>query len=530
MLAALGQPDRGLIVCIFAYLFGYSGFFFALMSVKSRFLRLCFSFLWMFGVQLHQLSWLGTTTYHGAAIVLVYLWMAAWFAIHLAIVALFIPKTKNITYSRGAAMASLWAIFEVSRIHTFCGFPFNNLGLVLTSSPYSMQVASVAGIFGLSFWVVLCAAWGARFFRDRRVLSGVVWGSVVFIPFLFSLYQIYDHLPKLEKEKQIKVAAVQTGLAVEQKWRFPKDEGTYIEPFDQWKGIYSLMANANQDSFDLIVLPEVALPGPAFNADLPFNAVVEEIIKFDHRLPALSERVAESDPKGRWYVSHAWMGQALANLYKSELVMGLLDQNEDLDEYYNAAFHFVPFRDSVHRYEKRVLVPLAEYLPLPIMKSFLDKYGITDFFTPGRQAKVFMGQTPLSVSICYEEGYSNLMREARLLGAKLFVNVSNDGWFPKSRLTQEHFNLGKVRCVENGVPLVRSCNTGVTAVVDSLGFVRDSMAEVNSRGEINTGIVISSVSSYGYSTLFSYFGNSLIVVISILILLWFFLYRKTLKL
>lgn len=530
LITALGQADRGAILCTIAYLFGYSGVLFALMQVKSRIFRLIIAFFWMFSVQLYQLSWLGTTTYHGFAIIWVYLWMVSWFAFQFMLIALFLPKTKNLTFSRGAAMAALWALFEVRRLHFLCGFPFNNTGLVLTATPYTMQMASLFGIFGLSFWVILTSACGARFFRDRTLFSGASWTVIAAVPLAFSVYHINRHMPKLKEAKYLNVASLQTGLAVEQKWRFPHDEGTYIETLEQWKNIFAYFADLKHETFDLIVLPEAALPGEAFYPEIEFKAVVDEVFKFNNRLPALTEPYAEADRKGRWYVSHAWIGQALSNLYKSELIMGLIDHDEELDESYNSAFHFVPFRETIHRYNKRVLVPLAEYLPLPMMGSFLEKYGITEFFTPGKKAKVFTGEVPLAVSICYEEGYSNLMREARLLGAQLFVNVTNDGWFPKSRLPQEHFNLGRVRSVENGVPVVRSCNTGVTGIVDSLGFVQGAMPETDSSGKLNSGIIFASLSSYQYPTLYSYFGNPLIVVISSLILLWFFSYRKALNL
>lgn len=529
-IVAFGQPDRGLLICSISYVFGYSSILYLLMQLKSRTLRFILAFFWMYGVQLEQLNWLATTTYHGNGILVVYLALGSWFAAHFAILSLFLPKSRNLTYTRCLAKGSLWVLFEVSRLHVLCGFPFNNVGLVLTASPYTMQMAALFGVFGLSFWVILTSAIGVKFFKSRDKKCGIIWASLLMLPAVFGYFHIQYHEMKSSGQKKLDIALIQTGLAVEQKWCFPNSPDTYVDPFDQWKNIFAALQKTGKEAFNLIVLPEVALPGEAYYADIEYKEALEEIIHYSNRLPPLMEPYAEKDFAGNWFVSHVWMAQAIANRFKSELIVGLIDRDDKLEEVYNSAFHFVPFRTTIHRYEKRVLVPLAEYLPLPVMKSFLEKYGITEFFTPGKKAKVFKGEVPLAVSICYEEGYSNLMRESRLLGANLLVNVTNDGWFPKSRLPQEHFNLGVVRAVENGVPIVRACNTGITAAVDSLGRIQCVLKDVDKQGNPMSGIVTTSLGMYTYPTLFSLFGNSLIVLISVVILLGFIVYRRTLYL
>ena len=142
---------------------------------------------------------------------------------------------------------------------------------------------------------------------------------------------------------------------------------------------------------------------------------------------------------------------------------------------------------------------------------------IVDFFTHGKEAKVFEGNCPLNISICYEECFSHLMREGKLNGAKLFVNVTNDAWYPSSRLPLKHFDLGKLRAIENGVPLVRACNTGVTAAVDSLGRVVDTLG--NEKLEWQKGVLFVPLDLYSYPTLYTYFGDYLIVAISLFFLI-----------
>ena len=107
-----------------------------------------------------------------------------------------------------------------------------------------------------------------------------------------------------------------------------------------------------------------------------------------------------------------------------------------------------------------------------MVKKLTKSYGISDFFTHGRESKVIESKVPFSISICYEETFAELIREG--YGSKvqtLFVNVTNDNYYPNSRLPQQHFDHAKLRAVENGVPLIRACNTGITGVVDRFGRV-----------------------------------------------------------
>ncbi len=528
-ITAIGQPDRGSLFSLLSYCVGYLSIFFILLQFRLLIVRFIIGFFWMMFVQLSQLNWLATTTYHGTGILIVYALIVLGIAAQFGLLTFFLPKDKPLTFVRSLAIASIWTIIEISRLYYLCGFPFNPTGLVMTFHPMMMQMAAIFGVYGLSFWVILTSAWGAASFHQSSPKYLVIWLFLLLLPPLFGYGHMYYHDQRSRNAKIIETALVQTGLEVEQKWEFPKKAERFIPHFEQWKQIFQLLDSTEKKNYDLIILPEVALPGDAFQSQIEYERCVNEIFRSDDRLPLLEFPVAETDNLNKWQVSHIWMAQALANRFKSELVIGLIDFDTALDESYNSAFHIVPFRTAVHRYEKRVLVPLAEYLPLPMMKSFLEEYGITSFFTPGKKAKVFTGQIPLSVSICYEEGFNNLMREARALGAKLLVNVTNDGWFPKSRLPQEHFNLGRVRSIENGVPVLRACNTGITAAIDSLGRVKKELKETDAKGNNTRGVVATSLNTYSYTTVFSLLGNSLILLISSIILLTFFFYKRALQ-
>ncbi len=459
--AAFGAPDRGVILSLAAIFFGYSGIFYVLkIATKHRF---WVAFIWALGVFSVQLGWLSTTNYHGIGIVFAYFFLVLLFAFQFAAVFGFFRESSLL-------VSSLWTLIEWSRLYYFCGFPFSPVGLLLTAEPITMQIASVVGIYGLSFCVIYIS-YELAYFRMKTAF-----GLMLFL-ILFGVLHIQFWEQRNVGKPFYEVALVQTGLTVEEKEEISLEK--------QWERVFNFFKESGKSHFDLIVLPEVA-----FMKDEREN------------------------------ISHIEMSKRLSEVYKSEVVVGLIDED------YNAAFHIVFDQEKYERYEKRVLVPLAEYLPFDKLRPFLEKYGITSFFTPGKEAKVFLGKIPFSPSICYEEGFSHLICEGRKQGAKILVNLSNDGWFPYSRLHEEHFNLGKVRSVENGAFVLRSCNTGVSAVIDPFGRVLSCLKERDKEGNLNSGLQTALINCYSYPTIFMKFGNRIIVSFCVLCLLAIFLIKR----
>ena len=121
----------------------------------------------------------------------------------------------------------------------------------------------------------------------------------------------------------------------------------------------------------------------------------------------------------------------------------------------------------------------------------------------------------MSLSVCYEECFPHIMREGRQKGAQLFVNVTNDGWYPYSRLPEQHFIHGRMRAIENGVPLLRACNTGVTAGVDSLGRTIARFENSEGNFELEKGALYIPLNLYSFSTLYTFWGDVLILILSL---------------
>ncbi len=170
------------------------------------------------------------------------------------------------------------------------------------------------------------------------------------------------------------------------------------------------------------------------------------------------------------------------------------------------------------RYEKRVLVPMGEYIPFTFCQQLAAQYGVMSSFTCGSSAKIMHAQgIPFSPSICYEETFGNLTREGRKKGAEMIVNITSDAWYPNSTLPLQHLEHARLRTVESGVPLIRACNNGITGGIDSFGRTLSLLGGSHPEEvEWTRAGLLVTVPLTTYWTLYSQLGDALIVGISLL--------------
>lgn len=481
LITAFGQPASIRGLGPLAAAFGFALFWKGMLSIEAPKRRFLLSLFWFAAVQGVQLSWMTSMKYMGPLIVAVYLFLILAMGLQFALLSFFV---RNLSWRSILAISGAWTLFEWARLFFLCGFTWNPVGLSLADSFYSIQMASLFGIFGLSFWVMLTNLSALKAWLDKSTASLAVWGALAVFPYLFGvLHQI--RIDQLPVEKTIRVALVQTALYPEQK-EFQRDKASsYMKPMDQWSRILALLDP--EEKPDLLVMPEAALPLGAKTVFASGNNLI--------------------------------LSQALADRMNTHVIVGIDDRDETGS--YNAAFHFTPKLSRYERYEKRVLVPVGEYVPFSgwkLLSDFVAKqFGIVSSFDRGKEAKVFQGEVPLGISICLEETFSSLARETRLKGAKVFVNLTNDVWFPGTNLPRQHFDHARVRAAENGVPIIRACNTGVTGWIDCNG---QAMAQLPV-SETAPSALYFSLPVRTHSTLYSLFGDALILSVSVLSLLLF---------
>ena len=533
-----GQPGWSSFLAPFAAACGYALFwksFLIFSSVKKRFWA---ATLWFALVQAIQLSWMTSHEYQGLYILFVYALLTVGLGVQFGMLSLVLPGEGPLSILRVLALASFWTLFEWLRFFILCGFSFNPVGMALSASLLSLQFAAFWGVLGLSFWVILTNGFAFNlFFRpslsvpdqllafplfpkvsSRAVKALGIWVAVAAFPYLFGIAHLKVHDGRNKNAEKLTVALVQPGLLPSQKIPLAGRLDAFIPPLEQWRRIFFLLSQAHAKRVDLIVLPEAALPffldEPLFSLSSATSMVLEELgSEALGAVPALQPpfAIAQSEQIA---VTHAFFAKLLAKHFKAEVVAGFDGYDRALQKSYNAAYHFLPYSSRISRYDKRILMPVAEYLPFEWARRLAQRYGICDFFEPGNEAKVFEGRIPFSVSICYEETFPHLVREGRKGGAALLVTLTNDNWYPQSRLPRQHFDLGRLRAVENGAPLLRSGNSGITAAVDSLGRV---LAKVGRGGRSDwvSGIIVTEISSSHHNTPYLLWGNWGILIPSV---------------
>lgn len=171
----------------------------------------------------------------------------------------------------------------------------------------------------------------------------------------------------------------------------------------------------------------------------------------------------------------------------TEVVTGVFVHDDATGRYYNSIRSLGPDRRD---YRKQHLVPFGEYMPLRGLLKWAEQYiriPMSDIAagTPD-QPPLAVGGYALSASVCYEAAYPETIRRLAH-DSGMLINVSNDAWFGDSTAPFQHLQLARVRALENGRPMLRATNTGISAVIGPHGDV------VATAPQFETGTVRASV-------------------------------------
>ena len=360
--------------------------------------------------------------------IIIMLGMVAILALYMALFAYLMNRffKQNTAVRYLLAFPSLWVGLEALRGVLFTGFPWLSLGFSQIDTWLSGW-APVVGVLGVSWFVVVTVGvvlycfYGVK--SPRRVLSVVLllvaWAGG------FWLNDVNWTKPAGEP---IKVALLQGNIPQEIKW---------LRSFRQINnGVYLDMTRQQVD-VDLVVWPETAVP--AF-----FHSVQGSLI------PVLKRE---------------------ADDHQMDIILGLPVMPGGDSQYYNG-LHSVRYPKEF--YLKRHLVPLGEYMPLKpfstIILGFLD-IPLSDFSAGNNEQKLLTGGGyPFASSICYEDVFQQTSIDG-LPEAAYLVNVSNDTWFGDTIAPYQHLQMARMRALESGRYLLRSTNTGITAIVDPSGQI-----------------------------------------------------------
>ncbi|MGA2279703.1 MAG: apolipoprotein N-acyltransferase [Verrucomicrobiota bacterium] len=363
--------------------------------------------------------------------------------------------------------ATIWVALEMVRARLFSGFPWNPLGASQFQLIPLIQIASVTGVYGVSFlvvWVSLSLFSGVRMIF-RRPASRMAWQVEILLPlaavaalFAFGFARINGQNPP---SATLRVTLVQPSFPQSLIW----DPNANTHRFHQ---LLELSEKALTNQTDLLIWPESAVP------------------EFDTASYVTITNLA--------CTHHVWL---IFNAEDFAWRSGT-GTNSEYDAF-NAAFLFGPDGRFRRVYHKQNLVIFGEYIPLvrwlpfikwftPITGSFASGTNVVPFemerLPPARldtkesvqPAETVLGapdRVKTATLICFEDVFPELAREYVQDDTDFLVNLTNDGWFGEGAAQWQQAAAGVFRAVENGVSLVRCCNNGVTCWADATGRLRE---------------------------------------------------------
>lgn len=325
-------------------------------------------------------------------------------------------------WRRALALALAWTTMEWLRGHVLTGFPWNLLATVWDPFTAPVQLAALAGAYGLSLATALIAilpAAGARGLAGAVVLLALLWGggaariAVTETP--------ADGPP---------VRVVQGNVAQHHKWR----DDLRQAHLDRY---VALSRGTDGPRPAIIVWPETAVP---------YFLDEEAGLR-----GALATLVAPDGVLITGVVRRAWNEHDALSLYNSVQAIGATGA-------------------LAATYDKAHLVPFGEYTPLRAVLSWARLVpGAIDFSAgPGPVTWRLPGLPAPSPLVCYEAIFPGAVT-APGDRPDWLLNVTNDAWFGLSAGPHQHMAAARLRAVEEGLPLVRAANTGISAIVDALG-------------------------------------------------------------
>jgi len=346
------------------------------------------------------------------------------------------------TLARSLALAAAWAAMEWLRGNILTGFPWNLIGHGWVFSDAMIQSAAWIGLYGTSLAaLVSCALPAGLHGASRRKRLGLVAASLAIPALAFGAGAL--RLAAADAaDTGIGLRVVQANVPQKEKWVRQLRERNFKRHLD-------LSALDRPDWVRVVIWPETATPF------------------FFEESPAAQSLAAEMLPEGGVLITGTprrrtrpvtlWNG--MVALDKSGAVLATYDK-----------FHLVPLGEYV---------PFSDVLPLPAIAAS----GIDYTPGPGPRTLSLAGVPPFSPLICYEVIFPGAVADPDD-PPQWLLNLTNDAWYGSSAGPYQHLAMARLRALEEGVPMVRAANTGISAVIDAYGPVVETVP-LNAEGVID---------------------------------------------
>ncbi len=330
----------------------------------------------------------------------------------------------------------LWVVFEYTLAHILTGFPWGFVGYAQYENLFFIQMASLTGIYGLSFFIVLLQSLFVLSIKTRKRTFFFIGLALVLLIHFAGFLSLKKITPTSET---FQASVIQGNVSSDIYWPNLSYEEIQLI-FDEH---LDLTNAASFSGSQLIIWPEFSVP-------LCFSCPSEFYQNFKK---TLFQFVQETN---------------------RTLLLGTNEMfpYQDTNQYFNTALCLSPDL-STTEYHKIHLVPFGEYIPYQKIFSFINKmtHAIGEI-TPGKEIQLHSFKTfQFGSPICYEIIFPNLVRKFIKNGAEFLTTLTNDGWYGKSSAPYQHFAIAVMRAVENRRFLLRSATTGISGIIDPYGRI-----------------------------------------------------------
>jgi apolipoprotein N-acyltransferase len=349
---------------------------------------------------------------------------------------------------RVVALALSLSAAEWLRGHVLTGFPWNVVGYALTYPLPLMQGAAVLGIYGLTLLAVLVFALPAILWTEAGGRARWAAPAVAVLPLLFAwaLGQARLAYAGSDTVPSVKIRLVQPSVPQREKWR-PENWARFFQDHLDLSGRDPSGVPDKLAGITHVIWPEAAMPFPALDYPDALSAI-GQLLPEDTVLIAGAIRI-------EWDATSPETGRKRPR------------------RFFNSLLAFGRGGLLLALYDKIRLVPFGEYLPLRRLLSALGlrQIAASEGYSSGAEPRPLLNLPGLPAAvplICYEAVFpAAVVQGAERPG--LIVNVTNDGWFGNTIGPRQHLHQARVRAVEEGLPLVRAANNGISAAFDAYG-------------------------------------------------------------
>ncbi|OPZ79291.1 MAG: Apolipoprotein N-acyltransferase [Alphaproteobacteria bacterium ADurb.Bin438] len=398
------------------------------------------------------------------------LFFGFWGSLFTSILA-YITYKCNDKYAKWLCFTGFFGILEWVRSWLFTGFPWNPFGSALAFDDNILQIISIIGIYGLSTFLMMFVSSFALLPKKTPLIVS----SCIMISFFGFGFLRLKQNPTYYIENGPLIRIVQASI--------PQIEKNTNKEKALHEYIYLSRKDDEEKKVTHVIWPESAYPFWIEEDDF-YRSFLLRAVNQGGTLITGADRKAV-DEKGN------------INLYNSIVAV------DDFGEIFLT-------------YDKSHLVPFGEYVPLKDKLPFgIDKIanGFADF-SKGDGIKTYemFKSPPFTPLICFESIFSGKVKN-KDYRPSWFLNVSNDAWYGDSAGPYQHLIATKLRATEEGIPVIRASNNGISAVIDAYGRILKKL-DLDKKDYIDTPLPMKTL----YTTLFGRYGNNVPMTINTIII------------